>query len=105
MWAEEVPGAKMHRMMSLQYGNSVMSQRIVSEWIERFKNNRTSVKHGEGTGCQSTSITDADVERIYSMILQNMQVTVDEVAHELQISRGSAYESIHNRHAFHKVCA
>jgi alpha-D-ribose 1-methylphosphonate 5-phosphate C-P lyase len=32
------------------------------------------------------------------------QVTVDEVAHQLQISRHSAYGSIHNRHAFHKVC-
>ena len=29
LWAEGVPGVKMHRMMSLQYGNSVMSQRIV----------------------------------------------------------------------------
>jgi hypothetical protein len=37
-----------------------MSQRIVCEWSERFKNGRTSVKHGEGTGRQSTSITDAD---------------------------------------------
>ena len=39
------------------------------------------------------------------MILQNRQLTVDEVAHQLQISCGSAYESIHNWHAFHKVCA
>jgi hypothetical protein len=37
-----------------------MSQRIVCFWSERFKNGRTSVKHGEGTGCQFTSITDAD---------------------------------------------
>jgi transposase len=80
-----------------------MSQRIVCEWIERFKNGRTSVKHGEGTGSHSTSITDADVERVYGMIPQNIQVTVDEVAHQLQISCGSAYESIHNRHAFHQV--
>jgi len=29
LWAEGVPGVKMHRMMSVQYGNSVMSQRIV----------------------------------------------------------------------------
>jgi hypothetical protein len=49
----------MHRMMSVQYGNSVMSQRIVCQWSERFKNVRTSVKHGEGTGSQSTSV-DAD---------------------------------------------
>jgi len=37
-----------------------MSQRIVCLWGESFKNGRTSVKHGEGTGRQSTSITDAD---------------------------------------------
>ena len=29
LWAEVVPGVKMYRMMSVQYGNSVMSQRIV----------------------------------------------------------------------------
>jgi hypothetical protein len=41
----------------------------------------------------------------YGMILQNRRVTVDEVAHQLQIIRGSAYEMIHKRLAFHKVCA
>ena len=95
----------MHRMMSVQYGNSVMLRRIVCEWIERFKNGRTSVKHGEGIGRQSTSITDADMERAYGMILQNRRVIGDEVEHQLQINRGSAYESIYNRHAFHEVCA
>ena len=105
MWAEGVPGPKMHRMMSVQYKDSVLSQRIGCEWIEKFKNGRTNVKHGEGTGRQSTSITDGDIECVYGMILQNRQVTADEVAHQVQISRGSAYKSIHNRHAFHKVCA
>jgi hypothetical protein len=105
LWAEGVPGVEKHRRISVQYGNSVMLQRIVCEWIERFKNVRTSVKHGEGTGRQSTSITDADAERVYSMILQNRRVTADEVTHQLQIIRGSAYEIIHNRLSFHKVCA
>jgi hypothetical protein len=39
------------------------------------------------------------------MMLQNRRVTVNEVAHQLQISHGSVYEIIHNRLAFHKVCA
>jgi hypothetical protein len=105
LWAEGVPGAEMHRRMSVQYGNGVMSEGIVCEWIERFENGSTIVKRGEGTGHQSTSITDADAERVYGMILQNRRVTVDEVAHQLQIIRDSAYEIIHNRLAFHKVCA
>jgi len=81
LWAEVVTGAKMHRMISVQYGNSVLLQRIVCEWIERFKNGSTRVKHWEGTGRQSTWITVADMERVYGMILQNRQVTVDEMAH------------------------
>ena len=60
MWAEGVPGVEMHRTMTVQYGNSVMSQRIVCQWSERFKNGRTSVKHGEVARRHSTSITDAD---------------------------------------------
>jgi hypothetical protein len=82
-----------------------MSQRIVCEWINRFKNGCTSVKHAEGNRHQSTSISDADAERVYGMILQNRRVTADEVAHQLQIIHGSAYEIIQNRLAFHKVCA
>jgi hypothetical protein len=59
-WLKVYQVSKMHRMMSVQYGKSVMSQRIVCQWSESFKNSHTSVKDGEGTGRQFTSITDAD---------------------------------------------
>lgn len=49
-WAEGVLGADMHIRMSLQYGNSVVSQCSVYEWIEKFKNGCTNVKHEEGAG-------------------------------------------------------
>jgi hypothetical protein len=48
LWAESVPDAEVQRRISVQYGNSVVSQRMVYEWIERFKNGRTSIKHEEG---------------------------------------------------------
>jgi hypothetical protein len=55
LWAEGVQGAEMHRRISVQYGNSVVLQRMVYEWIERFKNGRTSIKHEKGarrTACK-----------------------------------------------------
>jgi hypothetical protein len=82
LWAEGAPGAEMHRRMSMQYGNSVMLQWIVCKWIERFKNGRTNVKHGEGTAHQSTSITDADMEQ-YGMILQNTVETLEKLNFEV----------------------
>jgi len=102
LWAEGVPGAEMHRRISVQYGNSVMSQQMVYKWIERLKNGRTSIKHEEGASCPSVSITDVNTEWVRDLILQNRWVTIDEVAHQLQISYGVAYEVMHNRLTFHK---
>jgi hypothetical protein len=48
LWAEGVQGAEMHRRISVQYGNSVVSQLMVYEWIDRSKNGHTSIKHEEG---------------------------------------------------------
>jgi len=39
------------------------------------------------------------------MILENRRVTIDELANHFEISRGSAYDIIHNRLRFRKVCA
>ena len=39
------------------------------------------------------------------MVLLDRRVTIDEVAYILQISHGSAYEMMHNKLGFHKVCA
>ena len=95
----------MHGRMSVQYGNSAMLQHTVCKLIEGFKNGRTSIKHEEGAKRPSTSTADAKMERVRYMILQNGRVAIGEVAHQLQISLGSAYEIIHNMLAFHKACA
>ena len=39
------------------------------------------------------------------MVLLDRRMTIDEVAHVLQISHGSVYELMHNKLGFHKVCA
>jgi len=82
--AEVLPSVEMHGMMSVQYGNSVISQRMVCSWSERFNNGRTSVKHGEGTGGQSTSITDADtahtvenLKKLNSEVLEHPLYSLD----------------------------
>jgi len=49
--------------------------------------------------------TNDNIERIRDMVLLDRRPTIDKVANCLQISHGSAYEIIHNRLGFHKVCA
>jgi len=47
LWAGGVSGVEMHKMMSVQYGNNVMSQQIVWKWNERFKNGRSALRMGK----------------------------------------------------------
>jgi len=105
LWSEGVTGAEIHRRLSAQYGDSALPRRSVYEWIKRFQYGQTSVKDEERAGRPSTSITDSNVEDAHAMILENRRVTIDELANHFEISHGSAYDIIHNRLGFCKVCA
>lgn len=105
LWSEGVPGAEIHRRLSAQYGDSALPRRSVYEWIKKFQHGRTSLKDEERAGRPSTSITDSNVEDARAMILENRRVTIDEMANHFEISHGSAYDIIHNRLGFRRVCA
>jgi hypothetical protein len=55
LWSEGVSGAAIHQRLSAQYGNSVLLQWSVYEWIEKLKNGRTSE---EGAGRPSTATSE-----------------------------------------------
>jgi hypothetical protein len=42
LWAEGVKSVEIHRRMLAQYGARTMHQPNICEWIERFKEGRTS---------------------------------------------------------------
>jgi hypothetical protein len=75
----------------------------VYEWIEMFKNGRTSVTDAEHLGHPTT--TTQNEERARKLILQNRKVMVNEIAKQLNISIASAYSMVHDSFQFHKVCA
>ena len=89
-------GAAIHKRLSAQYGKSILPRRSVYEWIENLKNGRTNVTHDKGDGRSSMAITEDNIERARDMFLIDRRVTIDEVAHVLQINHGSAYELMHN---------
>ena len=51
------------------------------------------------------AITEDIIEHARDMVLLDRRVTIDEVVHVLQIGYGSAYEMMHNKLGFYKVCA
>jgi len=71
LWAERVPGAKIHLHMCAQYGDKVLSRRIVYEWSEMFENGRTSVTDAERYGHPATTTTTRNEDRTLELIREN----------------------------------
>ena len=105
LWSESVPGAEIHRRLSIQYRDSALPRRSVYKWIQKFTSGRTNVPHEEGAGRPSTSTTDEKIQQAREMVLANRRVAIDEIACSLQISHDFAYQIIHDELGFHKVCA
>ena len=95
LWSEGSSGAEIYKRLLAQYGDNALSKRTAYEWIEKFKSGPTNVKHPEGSGRPSISISEEKTEQAQQMILANRRITIDELAQSLQISHGSAQEIIH----------
>ena len=58
LWSEDVSGAAVHQRLSAQYGNGVLPQRGIYEWIEKLKNGGTNITHDKGAERPYTAITE-----------------------------------------------
>jgi hypothetical protein len=103
-WVEGVRGVEIHRRLSAQYGDNVLRQRRVYDWIEMFKNGWTTVADAERSGRPSTSTSDDKEEQDRVMILHDRR-TVRGTATRLGISHGSAHSIAHDILRYHRVCA
>ena len=74
LWAEGVPGAHIHLRMCAQYGDRVLSRRIVYEWVEMFKNGRTSVSDAERYGRPATGTAARNEDRTLELHFLALQV-------------------------------
>ena len=86
LWEEGVPGAQIHLRMCTQYGDKVLSRRIVYEWIEMFENGRKSVTDAERSGGPATATTTRNEERTLELIRGNRRITVEEDAGRLTVT-------------------
>ena len=105
LWAEGVKDAEIHARLCTQYGDNALPRQSVYEWIEMFKNGRTSVMDAKRSGRPSTSTTDEKLEEARTIILTDRRVTTEEIALQLGISQGTAYSLLHDVLGFHKVAA
>jgi histone-lysine N-methyltransferase SETMAR len=105
LWTESVKGAEINTRLCACYGDSALSRQSVYEWIEMFKNGRTSVMDAERSGRSSTSTTGEKQEEARSIIIADRRVKIEEIVSQLGISEGSAYSLARDNLGLHKISA
>jgi hypothetical protein len=76
-WLEDVKPSEIHRIMLVQYGEHCIVQKNV---YSRFKHRRKALNDDERLGWPSTSQTDDHHAEVDTLIQENRQITVSEIA-------------------------
>ena len=82
---------KTFEMLSVAYGEDVLSKKNIYKWYKLFQAGREDVHDERRSGRPSTSTTNENVEAVKKLVLENRRVTIKEVAKEVGISVGSCH--------------
>jgi transposase len=105
LWSKGVKPSEIYRRMTVQYGDSCLSQGRVYEWVERFQNGRQNVINEHRRGRSVNMATETVKQQMEQRIRDYRQVTIDEIAVEFNMSHSSAYSIVHNDLGYRKVCS
>jgi hypothetical protein len=87
IWAGRVKGVEILKRLCAQYEDKVFPHWSLYEWIETFKNGRTSATDAERSGRPSTSTNNDKHEQTGAMILDDKIITMTDIATRLDISQ------------------
>ena len=76
-------------MLNVAFGEFGSNQTQVQLWYNRFEECREVVNNDDRPGRLSTSTTVEDLEEVKKMIVNNRQISINEVADDVGILFGS----------------
>lgn len=103
--SEGVKPAEIHRRMLVQYGSACIHRRNVYKWAQEFRQGRNSIVDSSRCGRPTVVATDALKLDVEKRIKSNRKITVEELAHELDVSVGTVHKIIRSDLNFTKKCA
>jgi hypothetical protein len=105
LWSEGVKPSEIYKRMKVQYGDSCLSQGRVYEWVDGFQNGRQNVSDEHWSGRSFSVATETVKQQIEQRICDYRRVTVDEIAVELNMRNGCAYNIVHYDLGYRKACS
>jgi len=79
------------RKIQQAFGDDAMSITRLKEWYNSFKDGSTSVDSEPRHGRPSTSRNDNVINQVWTLIMQDRRITVQELADEVGVSIGSVH--------------
>jgi len=93
------------KKMRIAYGKDCLSRSKIFEWYARFKSGRESLEDDPREGRPPTCINDDNVERVRAAVVSNPRYSVEMLAEELKLSKGSVYTVLTKKLGKRKICA
>lgn len=97
--------AEVHRRMLRVYGENCVSDGVLREWCQKFKDGRTDIHHEEGQGRKSVTTEDI-AQRVHEMVRVNSRFTIAGLSVKFPlVSRSSLYSIVTKHLGYRKICA
>jgi hypothetical protein len=82
-----------------------VSQGREHDWVERFQNGRKNVSDEHRSGRPVSVATDTVKQQIEQRTCDRSRVNIDEIAVKLNMTHGSAYDTVNDDVDYRKVCS
>ena len=89
--------------MQPTYGERCLALRSVRWWCSEFENGHENLNDNEHVGRPRVSVTDENTAHMCAMVKAERRVRIKDIAQELNISFGSAFNIIHECLGYRKV--
>jgi transposase len=86
--------SEMLALSTVAYGEYVMKKSSVSEWHMRFKEGREDVQDDPRSGQPKTQRTDANVDRVRTVVRADRTLGVRVIAEELNMNRETVLQIV-----------
>ena len=95
LWSKGRTPIEIHRGIQPTYEERCLALRSVRSWCSEFENGRENLNDNERAWRPRVSETDDNTARVGAMVEAERCVRIKDIAQELDISFGSAFNIIH----------
>ena len=74
-------------LLTVAYGEYAMKKSSLFEWQRRFKEGRENVQYDQSSGQPKTQKTDANVDRVRTLVRPDRRVSVRVIAEKFNMNR------------------